>query len=86
MPESLLHSEMGYRFYAELKHRMGEVLEENESSHGFELNSVKFLFVEGFISVYKNGEEIWNCSVDDFSRHTSATSGNLGKARRNRHK
>ena len=73
MPELLLRSEEEYRFYTELKRCTGTALNDNKSTAGFELGGLKVLFDEGKIQVFRDGKEVANCSVAEFSRQPNAT-------------
>lgn len=72
IPELLLQSEEEYRLYTELKRRTGKVLEENETKTGFELGSLKVLFEDGDITLFRNGKLLDCCTLKDFSRHPNA--------------
>ena len=72
IPELLLQSEEEYRLYTELKRRTGKVLEENKTKTGFELGSLKVLFEDGDITLFRDGKLLDCCTLKDFSRHPNA--------------
>ena len=88
VPELLLKSEEEYRFYMELKRRTGQAIERDvmgnegnsieseyssSGSSGFEIGKIKVIFEEGHISITRDGRNIVNCKISDFTRKPNAT-------------
>ena len=73
VPELFLKSEEEYRFFHELKRRTdAAIINEEETSSGFELGNNKVLFDEGNIILNVDGIEIERQTIRDFSKRPNA--------------
>lgn len=79
IPELLIQSEEEYRFYMELKRRIGPVADDAALKPGFEYGDVKYLFEDNKICVYKNGHLAGSESTATFMHQPNAVFRRLYK-------
>ena len=73
-PELHLGNEAEYRFFTELKRRSDKaIVEEGTQKTGFELDKTRVLFEGNSILVMKDGKQVAECTITEFSQHPNAT-------------
>ncbi len=72
--ELMLKSEADYRFFTELKRRTDEtVIKDTTETTAFEFGDTKVLFDKSNIYVYISENQVYACTVWEFSKHPNAT-------------
>ena len=73
-PELHFRNAAQYRFFTELKRRSSKaIVEEGTEKVGFELNKTRVLFESNSILVMKDGKQVADCTITEFSQHPNAT-------------
>lgn len=73
-PELHFRNEAEYRFFTELRRRSNKVIvEEGTENVSFELDKTRVLFEDNSILVIKDGKQVADCTITEFSQHPNAT-------------
>ena len=73
-PELHFRNEAEYRFFTELKRRSDKaIVEEGTEKAGFELDSTRVLFEGNSILIFRDGRQVADCTIAEFTRHPNAT-------------
>lgn len=84
VPELYLQTEDQYRFYSELKRRVGMEKEDNDNlQNGFRIGDCTVFFLDGNIILSMGGKKQVSRRIEDFDRHPNAIFRSLYKEAQN---